>query len=345
MTIYEDLEKFVLGTFSGKEDHQELRKKIISLPIKVRQDIKDLARARGCQSKKDQVAEAVYWILHKLHEEPTTICPSCSKQYRGKYYSIVEGYVFHNHCSVRCRNKDPIYVAKLEATNLTKHGHRNNMHGAKIRAQTKTKWLEKYGVDAPIKAECVKAKVRATNQTRRGVNWPAQDKLVWAKYEATMMERYGVNNGFKHDNVKRTNLERYGTEFPTQNPSVFKKTLRGLKRTKVGTFPSGKTYIYQGYENVGVTKLLDLVTEDKLIIGDPSQLPVIEYFNPVKEKNCRYFPDIWVPHLNLLIEIKSTWTMKRQLAENMAKHHAALRLGFNHEIWVCSESDVLEVLL
>ena len=345
MIIYNDLEKFILSTFSGKEEHQELRKKIISLPIKIRQNIKNLAEARGCRSKKDQVAEAVYWILHRLQTEPIAVCPTCAGQYNGKYYSMIEGYKFHEHCSTSCRNRDPMYAAKLEATNLMRYGHRNNMHGIETRAKTKQKWIKKYGVEIPTQAESIKAKIRATNQTRRGVDWPAQDKLVWAKYEATMMKRYGVNNGFKHENVKRTNIERYGTEFPTQNPAIFRKTLRGLKRTKTGMFPSGSPYIYQGYENVGVTKLLDLITENELIIGDPTKIPAIEYYNPVKGKNCRYFPDIWVPHLNLLIEIKSTWTMKRQLQENMAKHHATLRLGFTHEIWICSETDVLEVLL
>ena len=343
--IYTEIENIVKSTFSGQEEHQELRKKIISLPVKVRQNIKDAGAARGCQSKKGQVAEAIYWILHDLKEEPLATCPTCSKRYRGGYYSITEGYHFGDRCSHVCRSRDPEYAAKLAASILDRYGHKNNMHGVETRAKTKQKWIEKYGVEVPTQAEEIKAKVRATNQRRRGVDWPAQDKLVWEKYEATMLERYGVNNGFKHENIKKTMLERYGVEHCMQNPEIFRKTLRGLKSTKQGTFPSGQTYTYQGYENVAVQKLLEFVNEDEMLVGDPTKLPVIEYLNPVKEKNCRYFPDIWIPHLNLIVEVKSTWTMKRQMQENMAKHNAALRLGFKHEIWICSKDQVLEILI
>jgi len=343
--IYTEIENLVKSTFSGHEKHQELRKKIISLPVETRQLIKDAAAARGCQSKKNQVAEAVYWIIHDLKREPLAICPTCGKEYRGKYYSIIEGYHFHEHCSVSCRNRNPRYVAKLETTNLERHGHRNNMHGAKIRAKTKQKWIEKYGVTTPIQCEQIKAKVRATNQLRRGVDWPAQDKLVLEKYKATMMERHGVDNSFKTGNSQRTCMERYGVPNPMMHPEIFRKTLRGLKSTKQETFPSGQPYTYQGYENVAVQKLLEFVNEDEMLVGDPTKLPVIEYINPVKGKICRYFPDIWVPHLNLIVEVKSTWTMKRQMQENMAKHNAALRLGFKHEIWICSKDQVLEILI
>lgn len=343
--IYTETENIVRSTFSGQEEHQELRKKIISLPVKMRQKIKEAGAARGCQSKKGQVAEAIYWILHDLKEEPLATCPTCAKQYRGKYYSISEGYRFHDHCSHSCRNRNPEYAAKLAATNLERYGHKNNMHGVETRAKTKQKWIEKYGVEVPTQAEEIKAKVRTTNQLRRGVDWPAQDKLVLEKYKVTMMERHGVDHSFKTGNSQRTCMERYGVANPMMHPEIFRKTLRGLKSTKQGILPSGQTYMYQGYENVAVQKLLEFVNEDEMLVGDPTKLPVIEYFNPVKEKNCRYFPDIWIPHLNLIVEVKSTWTMKRQLQENMAKHNAALRLGFKHEIWICSKDQVLEILI
>ena len=345
MDIYIDLKNLVLSTFSGTEEHQNLRKKIISLPLSTRHGIKELAASIGCKSRKDQVSEAIYWILHDLRVEPLATCPTCKMLYAGKFHSMIEGYTFHGHCSTSCRSKDPAYKATLATGNLLKSGHRNNMHGAGIREKTKQKWIEKYGVDNPLKTEEIKAKVRATNQNRRGVDWPAQDKLVWAKYEATMMERYGVNHSFKTGNSQKTCMERYGVPNPMMHPAIFKKTLRGLRSTKQGTLPSGMKYTYQGYENVAVEKLLELVQGHELLVGDPMKLPVIEYFNPVKEKSSRYFPDIWIPRLNLLVEVKSTWTMKRQLQENMAKHHAALRLGFKHEIWICSKDQVLEVLM
>lgn len=344
-SIYEDTRNLVRSTFSGQEDHQTLRKKIISLPRLVRQNIKDAAAEMGCQSKKEQVAEAVYWILYDLKEEPLAECPVCSKRYRGKYYSISEGYRFHDHCSARCRNRNPEYVKKLEATNLERYGHRNNMHGAETRARTKEMWVQKYGVDVPTKSEEIKSKVKRTNRERLGVDWPAQNRQVYEKYKSTMMKRHGVDNGFKHPNTRAGMMEKFGVENPSQSPVLFRKTLRGLRSTKQGVLPSGKAYTYQGFENVAIENLLSIVSEQDLVIGDPSKIPVIEYYNPLKGKTSKYFPDIWIPSLNLLVEVKSTWTMKRDLAVNMAKHQAARVLGFKHEIWICSKEAVLEVLM
>ena len=265
--------------FTGSENHQELRKKIISLPLITRNSIRHLAEEQGLRSKKNSVAEAVYWILNDLHAAPMKTC-GCGKQFGGRFHSILDGYVFHAHCSPSCRSKDPVYKAKLAATNLEVHGHPNNMHGPKIKAKT---------------------------------------------------------------NVNR--LDKYGTIHPTQNPAVFKKTLRSLRSTKEGVLPSGATYSYQGFENFAVDRLLTMYSESQLVIGDPTKIPVIEYMDEELQKLRCYFPDIWIPHDLLLIEVKSEWTLERDASQNAAKHRAAKALGFKHQIWVISRiGDIIKII-
>lgn len=48
-------------------------------------------------------------------------------------------------------------------------------------------------------------------------------------------------------------------------------------------------------------------------------------------KNKKYFPDFYLKHKNLIIEIKSTYTYNLHLELNQAKHNSCIEQGYNHE--------------
>lgn len=340
--IYSKLEKEVRVYFTGGEEGTEMRLKSIKTPREFRERIKSAVHAQ--LGVTPTVAEAVYCILHNITSRPTKICPVCKNEYTSvKFYSMQGGYHFQDHCSKRCRSKNPIYQEKIANTNLEKYGHANNMWGA-IRDKTKAKWIETYGVDNPMKAKTVQEKSKATNMKKLGVEFPAQDAGVREKYRATMMENHGVDNSFKTGTARATCLARYGVENPMQRPEV--QARQQQYKRKVGTWPSGKEYTYQGFENMGINTLLSSgLTEDQIVISNPTVIPTITYFNPVKNKDCRYYPDIFIPHENRLIEIKSEYTMRAQKEENMAKQYASTISGFTHEIWVYSrKGELLEII-
>ena len=46
------------------------------------------------------------------------------------------------------------------------------------------------------------------------------------------------------------------------------------------------------------------------------------------------YVDIYIPSQNRCIEVKSTWTAKKNVHNIFLKQYAAKQLGYNYEIWV-----------
>jgi hypothetical protein len=336
MDIYSEIEKYVKSNFTGTEEHQELRLKIIRIPKNLRKQIRDSVRSDFSTS------QAIEWFLRDRKIVPASEC-YCGKSVEGIFCSLLKGYRFQDYCSTKCRSQASKFKEKLAKTNSERYGHANNMWGTGVRERTKDKWVEKFGVDNPLKAESVKEKIKKTNQQRWGVNWPGESEEFRKKMIETCIQRYGEDDKFLYSKAKATSRQRYGVDYPMQDPSIFSKTLKYKRKT--GILPSGKEFTFQGYEDVAINLLLNEgYTEDEIIISAPSSIPVVEYWNPIKGRLCHYFPDIWIPSENLLIEVKSTYTMKKQLDENLAKQRATKALGFDHQIWVCSKDKLLEIL-
>jgi hypothetical protein len=62
--------------------------------------------------------------------------------------------------------------------------------------------------------------------------------------------------------------------------------------------------------------------------------------NNNKEKY--YFPDIYIPHINKIIEVKSTWTYKCDTDVIKLKKNATELLGY--EIWIYNCKGIKEVI-
>jgi hypothetical protein len=148
---------------------------------------------------------------------------------------------------------------------------------------------------------------------------------------STFLEKYGTthptNTPHIMEKIKRTNLERYGTEHPAQSPFVNSNTYK----SKEYITPSGKKYTIQGYENIALDELIKIYNENDIVIGK-SMVPKIKYMFNEKEKI--YYPDIYIPSENRIIEVKSTWTYKVQVDKNIIKGKACKDQGYNFEFWI-----------
>jgi hypothetical protein len=107
---------------------------------------------------------------------------------------------------------------------------------------------------------------------------------------------------------KKTNLSKYGCEFPAQNSEIFLKTQKsGLKIKEY------KGINYQGtYELDFLKKLEGLNLLDKLDKIEP-----VEYI--FENSKHFYFPDFFIPTCNLIIEIKSIYTFQKHYLKNIEK--------------------------
>lgn len=139
---------------------------------------------------------------------------------------------------------------------------------------------------------------------------------------------------------KITCNERYGVDSVMQDPKIFAKQSKSLQRLKIYICPSGRQIQLQGYEPRCMKLLLEDYKEEE-ILTDPEDMPEIWYFNPYKKKKARYFPDMYVPSQNLVIEVKSTWTLKMELERNQAKFKAAVDHGLDLHLYVFDEKALL----
>jgi hypothetical protein len=95
--------------------------------------------------------------------------------------------------------------------------------------------------------------------------------------------------------------------------------------------PSGNNIRIQGYEHIALDELvkkyqeLDIITERK-------KVPIIKY--TFKNKQLRYYPDIYIVSENKIIEVKSTWTYNINLIKNIHKALAVRKLGYDFEFWI-----------
>lgn len=163
-----------------------------------------------------------------------------------------------------------------------------------------------------------------------------------ATVRKTNLEKYGEEYPSHDIKGHKTNLERYGTVYPMQNEEIFVKSMKARFKIKEYITETGKVFKYQGYENVAIDFLINHfdVNENQIINRD---LPKILYLNPILQKTSRYYPDIWVPKLNLLIEVKSEYTIKHEPEVIYAKQQACRDAGFIHIIFVCTKKKIIEI--
>jgi len=223
-------------------------------------------------------------------------------------------------------NSCPGVKAKKKQMLLDTYGVANISQLPEILAKKKETWMKNYGVDNPSKAQINKDKIKAS--------WPE----IKRKRKETMLNKYGVEsyNSTQEFNERRksTWMEKYGVDNPTKNPEVLHKVMMSNSKseylTKSLILPSGKIIRYQGFEDRVILELLKSgVKEEEIVIG-PGNVPRVPYmFN---DTHHIYYPDIYIPKYNQIIEVKSKYTWKKYKEKNLAKRKACVDAGFNVNI-------------
>lgn len=234
--------------------------------------------------------------------------------------------------------------AKREATNLERYGNRGAM-SAEVLARKLATVQARYGVDNVFQDPSVQAKGRASLLRRFGVDHhmrlvsyreaqSAAGVTAVPKRRATFLERYGVEAAmqvpeFKAKSVE-TSLRKYGVRHYRQHGPTFRKILKGMFGFKEVMLPSGRVVKLQGYEPAAVLALLDTYPENAL---EFDVIPSISYQDETGASRA-YHPDLFIPKDNLIIEVKSWWTLKENYEINRLKQAAALAAGYRFQFWV-----------
>lgn len=122
-----------------------------------------------------------------------------------------------------------------------------------------------------------------------------------------------------------------------KNKEVSSRSFKSQFRLKDFMLPSGKKIQLMGYEPQVLKHLLEgTYTEDEF---DFEIIPTIRY-----NETHFYFPDLYLPERNLIIEVKSWYTYELDLEKNLAKQKACLEQSYDFKFHIWDEKSGLTIL-
>lgn len=87
--------------------------------------------------------------------------------------------------------------------------------------------------------------------------------------------------------------------------------------------------------------MITLYDEEDIVVGC-DRLPPIWYNNPETKRKSRYFPDAYIISENMVIEVKSWWTFKKDYDNNIAKFKRIVAMGFKMVLYICNKHEYIE---
>lgn len=278
------------------------------------------------------------------------IIPSIIKYYKSKGYICnvgdtiivkIKDIPINSHLKINvecdiCKKEN-----KTTYNNYTKLLNRYNTYRCKDCgiSYRKKVFIDKYGVDNPTKSKIISNKISLTYQLKsedekikmidnqkktifdKYGDWFTKSDLYRNKIKITSLERYGLNDyrssDFFKNKVKNTLVSVYRVNNAFELHHVNSKALFGNKINRLHIKSQLK---YQG------TYELDFI-EKYFKILNISKIKTIKYI--FKGYNKTYQPDFYIPDLNLIVEIKSTYTYNYELEKNLEKKAESIKKGFN----------------
>lgn len=287
----------------------------------------------------------------------TGFTPLCCCGIKLSFYSTTDSYA--NSCG------DPICVGKVVSSvrqnrpSEIKQQQSINYRAAqarktvedreKEREKKKETYFKKYGTTLSNSNE-QKNKSKSTKEQKYGNHSFNNSIVSQLKNKNKSVEEKNIIN----DKRRSTNLKRYGVENCFSRKQI-QKANKGNASLKEYSLPSGKIVKVRGYEPRALDILFGLgYTENIIILLDTSPEMLLEeftYINNNKHKS-RYYPDIYIPTENKIIEVKSRWWWDgggrekyiARLSNNLKKRQSVLTKGFLYEVWLFEDKNNYSIL-
>lgn len=222
---------------------------------------------------------------------------------------------------------------KVKETNIKKYGVGCLFETSESRQKAKKAMIERFNVEYPFQSKEINKLARQTCIERYGYDYTLKSEEIQNKIKQTNLEKYGTECIFSlcefKEKIRINNIKKYGVPYPMQNSEFAEKQSKTGYKHKDYILPSGKIIKLQGYEPIVMDILLESFGEDD-ILTSKKEVPEIWYFTNDSKKH-RYYPDIYVPKENLIIEVKSTYTYEKYKYINLLKEQACIDSGYNFE--------------
>lgn len=256
--------------------------------------------------------------------------------------------------------KDKNIRNKVKKTNLERYGVENTYQMKKVLDKIK----EKYGNDFGFGSDFFKNKSKETCNKKYGVDYNLQRTEIHKIITETMKDLYGGRGlgsdeireriydeveriyGERHpmhnkeikNKLEETNLKKYGETHYMKVSELFDNHMKNSYKVKKLQLPSGKIVSVQGYEPFAINWFLENgYDEEDLMISTKeieNEIGKIKYHNPIKNKESRYYPDIYIKSENRIIEVKSEYTYKQNKTINEAKGKACIEKGLDFDFMI-----------
>jgi len=236
----------------------------------------------------------------------------------------------YDTCLEKHGNRNYNNIEKNKKTLMERYGVEHQSHLPDFLEKSKKTCLGRYGKEYYSQTDEFKEVCIDTSLKKYGVPYPMQSIDVINKMRYTNMLRYGCDSYSKTDEFKdryeMTSIDRYGVRHPMQNPVIADKQTKSAYKYKKYKLPSGKEINIQGYENFSMDLMIKEHSEED-IITDRNDVPEIWYLHDNKKR--RYYPDLFIKSLNLVVEVKSDYTVDLNPFVDELKKKATLNAGYN----------------
>ena len=244
-------------------------------------------------------------VSAKSHVKINCQCDFCDNKTHIEYrnYFIV---LNRNDNKYMCKE-----CGKIKNNKILKEKFKNQKWVTDRTEKTRFIKNEKYGDSGYSNRE----KYVNTMNSIYGVDNPSQLDDIKKKKTDTFMKNYGVKHYFLTDECKDIINNKYGTLNIAHIPCVFDKSQKTAMK-----FQYYNDVCYQG------TYKLDFLQKyfDKLKIEKPKYIKYV-----FKKENKMHHPDFYIPELNLIVEIKSSYWYNKYLGKNRAKMKYTKASGYD----------------
>jgi len=220
----------------------------------------------------------------------------------------------------------------------------DSMEGSKV-----TLICKEHGKFKALPAHIVKSKECCPNSANNSGVAKDHSARFHAEFKALYKNRYTIVGKYKgnrerllircnkhnHEYMAIPEILRYGTKYASCMKCILAAKM-DYKKVRI----NGKTFKVQGYEGAALKHLVNSgFCSIQDIVNFEEGVPVIDYRYKGKRK---HYPDFYIPNKNMLIEVKSIYTLF-SIPDNFymtaAKASAAIDKGFKYKLMLIDYTD------
>lgn len=296
-----------------------------------------------------------YYEKHVTGKSPKCNCGKALTFYQNKH-------TYANSCGnptcvgkniSEAKDNQTDEVKRQQAANYSKAQRNKSIAQREVEKSKKAAtYFSNYGTTVSNAPE-QKDKSKATKLSRYG----NEHYSGWEKSAAKNRSKTDSEQNIINEKRRETNMEKFGVVCPFLKTGVLEKSAWSNASGKEFTYPSGRIVGVRGYEDVVLSALLSMYTEEQIECHDMRSeyiLPVFRYVN-TNFHTAMYYPDIYIPHENKIIEVKAQFwwdgantanpeKYKSRLENNLRKATAVVSAGYTYEVWLFADKKNYRIL-